>query len=79
MSILAPRRRRVIDTLRATFPQFSWRYDQDRRQWLPLDQPWHVYACSAYTPDVNGAEIFQTQYRRSDTGDVVFCGRTWNG
>lgn len=62
-----PRGRRIIDALRRAFPGMKWRYEYPSR-WCN-DAGWNVTGYSVlcgYDDDT-----FRTEYRRSDTGEVV--------
>lgn len=67
---------RVIEVLRRMYPKYTWSYDAKSREWRPAGQEWfvHAYAHGWASPYGN---YYTTEYRRSDTGDLVFLGRTW--
>jgi hypothetical protein len=62
------RRRRVIDRLRAAYPNVHWQYKDG--VWKNSDG-WHVYRCASV---VWGDDTYETHYRRSDTGDRIYIG-----
>lgn len=68
---------RVIDHLRKKFPG-AWRYDQRLGIWENANEGWHVYRCAAFAPQFDGDDdSFETQYRRSDTGEVITLRSLW--
>lgn len=68
------RKQRVIERLRRSYPDVTWSYSHEEHRW-DGDKGWHVYACSALAPRYDGDDdTFETQYRRSDTREVVFGG-----
>lgn len=65
------RKRRVIERLRELYPGV-WRYDVSDYSWVHEDG-WRVRASSVLSPRYDGDDdSFRTQYRRSDTGEIVF-------
>lgn len=63
-------RRRVIDRLRRLYPG-KWTYDMLDRLWSH-ESGWSVRACAALASRYDGDDDnFVTQYRRTDTGELV--------
>jgi hypothetical protein len=70
--------RRVIDQLRAMFPG-RWTYDIRCLRWSHEDG-WHVRAEAALAPRYDGDDdSFRTQYRRSDTGELLVLDQNLMG
>jgi hypothetical protein len=61
-----PKGRRVIDRLRAMFPELEWRYEWPR--WRN-SAGWYVGCYAELTGD--GDDSFVTTYRRSDTSERI--------
>jgi hypothetical protein len=60
----------TIKNLRATWPG-NWRYNRTDNTY-EHENGWHVYKCSSPSPRFDGDDDnFVTQYRRSDTGQLV--------
>lgn len=70
--------RRVIDQLRTMFPG-RWTYDSQSCQWNHEDG-WYVRAEAAFAPRYDGDDdSFRTQYRRSDTGELLMLDQVAAG
>jgi len=64
------RRVSVIDRLRALYPG-TWTWDRKRSRWVHSDG-WEVAPYARWSPQYEGDdESFVTEYRRTDTGELV--------
>lgn len=63
---------RIIDQLRKAYPNVTWTYARARFRWLS-SAGWCVQAFGVLTNCCyNGCDHSRTEYRRSDTNDVVY-------